>query len=570
MATSSDSRSQQLRRYLPLMRQRSWLLPVCMLIASVGALLVSQIQPRVYRATTQLVVDQQALGASSYDTVLASEQLAQSYAAMAEQPVVLQRAASQLGNTSATALASQVQISAPLALSIIQVQVDDQSPTRAAALANAVAQALIDLIQEAKQAQLKKAQLTVEQEIGQVSSQIAEINHQLVSSGAKAPSGSPSASADTQSLHQQLGAAQARLTQLQNVDAQLSAAGLVAGSSIRIFQPALPPGAPVYPKPLLNAGIGAALGFAFALSALLLLAYLDDHVRTAEDVRRLIDLPVLATMQEPLEERRDLLAAGDIGRTREPEELLTGAHGNAEDFLALCGYLTFSRSEKPVRTILVTSPTPRDGKTLAAINLAVALAQSRKRVVLVDGNLRTPAVHIGLSRSLIDADELVLEGIPFTALPAAPNLLVLKASSSACSPVELLTSGHFHRIVQSALAGMDGMPPADFVIVDSPALLAVADASLLAAQVDATLVVARAEQTRASQLVTAIEMLNWVNARIIGVALNRVGSAQGAGRYAGHSADPTQDTNATMNDTYPAKEHVVRLQKHGIADQHSE
>jgi capsular exopolysaccharide synthesis family protein len=289
--------------------------------------------------------------------------------------------------------------------------------------------------------------------------------------------------------------------------------------------------------------------------------------------------------------RRDILAAADIGRTREPEELLTGAQSIAEDFLALCGYLTFSRFEKPVRTILVTSPNPRDGKTLATINLALALAQFRKRVVLVDGNLRAPAVHIRLSRSLIDADELVLEGIPFTALPAAPNLLVLKASSIACSPVELLASGYFQRVVQLALAGTESIPPADFVIVDSPALLAVADASVLAAQVDATLVVVRAEKTRASQLVTAIETLNRTNARILGILLNRVGLEKtrasqlvtaietlnrikarilGAGKYPRPSAGAAEATNATMHATFPVKEHVFLLQKPGIADRRNE
>src|SRR5258706_13375744 len=147
-------RTSVLHTYLAIARRWLWLLAVCTVIAAGGALAVSMRQPKVYRAITLLTINQQLPGQDAYSSLLASDQLVVTYTALISQPVVLARAAGQVGGISAPQLAQRVKVQDQAGTQIIQLSVDDPSPHRAAQLANAIAAAFIAIRQESEDAKL--------------------------------------------------------------------------------------------------------------------------------------------------------------------------------------------------------------------------------------------------------------------------------------------------------------------------------------------------------------------------------------------------------------------------------
>jgi capsular exopolysaccharide synthesis family protein len=178
--------------------------------------------------------------------------------------------------------------------------------------------------------------------------------------------------------------------------------------------------------------------------------------------------------------------------------------------------LCFASLGKPLRSILVTSPTPGDGKTTTAINLAAALALSGKRVMLVDADFRHPTVHThlgidnkhGLSICLLEDNLGGMYDVPCVAVPAVPNLYVLPAGPLPPNPTELLGSDRMLRFKRSVLAdGKQRRSVVDMVVFDSPPVLPVADALVLAGQVDGTILVVDAAHARVGEVLRARDNL---------------------------------------------------------------
>ena len=192
-----------------------------------------------------------------------------------------------------------------------------------------------------------------------------------------------------------------------------------------------------------------------------------------------------------------------------------------EAYRVLRTNLQFASVDRPIRTLLITSPAPGEGKTLTAANLAVALAQAGRRVILVDADLRKPRLHHvfklpnhdGLTTALVqerpDFDGLLQAG-------PEPGLFILTSGPLPPNPSELLGSGRTRDLVAHLLT------QAEMVLFDSPPAAAVADAVVLGAQLDSVLVVLDAGRTRRDAARRTLEALRKVNARVAGAALNRM------------------------------------------------
>ncbi|MGH2516151.1 MAG: polysaccharide biosynthesis tyrosine autokinase, partial [Ktedonobacterales bacterium] len=505
------SKGRELRNYLGAAVRWIWLLALCTALGAGGAFAVSRIQAPVYRATTLLIVDERSAGQDAYSSVLASDQLVQTYVNLITQPAVLQKAADALGGISAGALAANVRASAQSGTQVIQVQVDDTSPARAAALANAVATAFIQVQQQTAASELANSQQQINQQIAAATTQIDTLTAQINALRASDP-----ASPNLATLQQQLDTALAQRNSLETVLSQLSAQNLSTSNNIRVFQPASPPSAPDHPRPTLNAAIGGVLGLALAIGVVLLLEFLDDRIRTADDIEKISGLATLASVSS--RRKRDaLLSARDSSRL-------------AESFRILRTNLSFSSLDRPLRTLVVTSAVPGEGKSTVSVNLAISLAQSGKRVLLVDADLRRPAVHkrlglqnaSGLSLRLLgEMSNFGLE-YPFATLPDIPNLFILTAGPKPPNPTELLGSERMHQFIQAVLFKEGKRGIVDVVVIDTPPAVAFADASVLAGRADGTILVSNAETSREGQLLRARDALKRVNAHVLGVVLNRV------------------------------------------------
>ncbi len=193
----------------------------------------------------------------------------------------------------------------------------------------------------------------------------------------------------------------------------------------------------------------------------------------------------------------------------------------AEAYRSLYINLSFSSQEQPVRTLLVTSAGPDEGKSTTLANLAVVAAQMGQRVILVDCDLRQPRQHelFGLRNdvgvSSLTAGQSQVE-TACQAVVETPGLQVLTSGPLPVSPAQVLASRRMDELI-GELAGR-----ADLVLFDSPPVVAVSDASVLATKVDGVLLVLNAGQTKRDYARRAKEALEKVHARIIGAVLNNV------------------------------------------------
>jgi succinoglycan biosynthesis transport protein ExoP len=208
----------------------------------------------------------------------------------------------------------------------------------------------------------------------------------------------------------------------------------------------------------------------------------------------------------------------------------------AEAFRSLRTALYFSALGEGCKVIQITSPNAQEGKSTLAANLAVSIAQSGKRVVLVDADLRTPQVHkmLGLAASAGLASVLAGAAEPNDAvLPSSiPGLSVLACGPVPPNPAELLTSPAFKDLLDLL------RDRSDFVIVDTPPLLAVTDASVVASRVDGVLLTLRLSRSSQPAAAGAAQALAAVGAPLLGVIVNATDRRAGpAGYHQGHYLD---------------------------------
>lgn len=192
----------------------------------------------------------------------------------------------------------------------------------------------------------------------------------------------------------------------------------------------------------------------------------------------------------------------------------------SEAYRTLRTNIQFSSLDKPIRTLLVTSSGPEEGKSTTIANLAITIAQTGSRVILVDCDLRRPSQHrifglhnnFGLTNLVLDEAREDL----FAQETSVPNLRLLSAGPLPPNPSELLGSRRMEEIVKLLLHD------ADMILFDTPPVIAVTDAAVLARKVDGVLLVIKASQTKRDHARKARQQLDRVNANLIGVVLNNV------------------------------------------------
>jgi succinoglycan biosynthesis transport protein ExoP len=253
--------------------------------------------------------------------------------------------------------------------------------------------------------------------------------------------------------------------------------------------------------------IGGVIGLTLAATLAFLLEYLNDTLKSPGDIARVLELPVIGYIAE---------IQGDKERPYVAEQPRSPI---AEAFRSLRTNLEFAAVEKPLRTLLVTSVGSSEGKTTTATNLAIAMAQGGKRVVLVDADLRRPRIHRFFNLSnRVGLSELFRDQVKFEEAlqpTIVEGLSVITSGSIPPNPAELLGSEKMTTILEHLLT------LADVLIIDSPPFL-VADASVLAAKVDGVLLVIQPGKTNANAAMVMQEQLQRGSARIIGVTLNRI------------------------------------------------
>ena len=334
--------------------------------------------------------------------------------------------------------------------------------------------------------------------------------------------------------------------------------------NIKIAANAVVPAEPVGPARGRNIFVAFLFSLAAGIGLAFLMDYLDDSVKTSEDIGRHLALPTLALIpHHGFADRRKLLASSTNGSPPGAAAMITLDERNspmAEAYRHLRTSLLFSSAGKPPQTILVTSSQPSEGKTTTAINTAITLAQADADVVIVYCDLRRPRVHSyfelentqGLTNYL--SGERNTEGLIKTARDL-PRLKVITSGPIPPNPAELLSSNEMKNLLQFLRGKFK------HVIIDSPPAISLTDAAILSTQVDGVVLVAMANKSSIHLMRRFKTRLSNIGARIYGVVLNGIKSGSleyeyyGAGYYdyyrnsAEDTSTPVMETNGSGAET---------------------
>jgi receptor protein-tyrosine kinase len=283
------------------------------------------------------------------------------------------------------------------------------------------------------------------------------------------------------------------------------------GDNLLIVAPAVLPDRPVSPNKTLNVAIAFAAGLLVALGLTFLLDYLDQSIKSDEE----------------LTSRLGLIPIGHIGfvpagKGKHGELVTLDAKSHtSESYRALRTSLLFSTIDQELKAIVVTSAEPGEGKSRTAANLAIVLAQAGHKTLLIDADFRRPSQHrifgrirnIGLSNLILHD---VAENVAITAVEEEPNLWLLTSGPTPPNPSELLGSARMKEVMSRLWNHFT------YVILDTPPVNAVTDASILAAAANGTILVVEQGRTTFPALGHAKQMLDRVGAHTIGAVMNKV------------------------------------------------
>jgi polysaccharide biosynthesis transport protein len=303
--------------------------------------------------------------------------------------------------------------------------------------------------------------------------------------------------------------------------------GVSAGftvSNSQVVDQAEVPTSPYKPNKEFNLLLAAVVGLFLGVGLAFFFEYLDNTVKTPEDVEQLTRLPSFGMVPEIAYEKRGRLEK----ETTYPVELVTHRHPKSilsEAYRNIRTSILLSFSEKPPKRIVITSPNPIEGKTTTVINTAIALSQTGAQVLIVDTDMRKPRIHhifngengAGLSNFL--SGHANLESI--VKKTEVPNLYYIASGPIPPNPSELLGSNLFKSMMDSLGKKFD------HIVLDSPPVLGFADSLIVSATVDGVILVVLGGKTPKETLQRAKEVLHQVNAKILGVVINRVDLQRG-------------------------------------------
>jgi polysaccharide biosynthesis transport protein len=516
----------ELKQYAAVLWRWRALLALATLVAASVGYWRSSHSAAVYRTTTTVIVGQFLSSPSPGPGDLAiGEQLAQSYVQLVHHEPILQATVEAQGleirwDTLAERVAATYVVGTPL----LDIAVTDTDPQRAKNIADEIARQLIAQVpapfgsEQEQYRQFSRQQLAILQT--RIQDTEAQVN-QLQIQASQDPN-----SLEAQAIQSRIETLQGRLAGWRSNYASLLDffKNVDPSSSVRVLEAASVPTKPVAPVPLVDTSLAAAGALILACLAALLIEYLDDTLKTSQDVARVLNQRTLGTI-------------GRLPKAMRPSDYLVADADPlspfAEAYRILRTNVQFSSltaADRSARRVVVTSAAGYEGKTLTACNLAITMAQAGTRVLLCDTDLRRPAVHrmfgasnrVGLTTLLLE-DRLAVDTAVLNT--RVGHLKILPSGPLPPNPAELLGSAVMERRL-GQLAEL-----ADVLIFDSLAVVDVSDTSVLATRCDGVVLVVRAGRTRTDLVRRSAAILDQVGANVLGVVLNGVPRVSDQGYY---------------------------------------
>lgn len=337
---------------------------------------------------------------------------------------------------------------------------------------------------------------------------------------------------------------------------EVGIAGGVGSSQVSIVDPAHPPGAPFQPNMKKSLATALVLSLGFGIALIFGLNYVDDTIKSPDDIRSKLGLPPIGVIPKTSEQEGDTIM----------EALKDPKSGVSEGFFSARTALQFSTPGGTPRSLLVTSTRPGEGKSSTSVSLATVIAKSGKRVLIIDGDMRKPSFQsdgtdsIGFS-GLLTRDEPLRDHIVFP----KPNLALLPSGMIPPNPAEILSSPRLAEVIRQAEEMFD------VVVIDSPPVLSFTDAPTLAAACEACLVVIQSGQIRRPAAQRTVGRLLESRANVIGAILTKfdvkkAGYDYGYYHYAYGKSSYAYD-NEQMDDASREKRKINLFHDEGASDE---
>lgn len=570
----------EIRQYLYLFRRWAWLGILGLALGIAGGYFFSSRQTPIYQTSTKVMVGSSSSGttSNSYPSYW-DQQIAKTYVQLLSTQPIIDGVSEYLGYpVIGGQIVSRVDAESP----IITITVTDVDPQKAADIANSVVQVLIERNETIQTGQYAASEESLQEQITQIEEQITSIQSDLDNISTKNLDEQleliPEQMEPLQEEVTQLQTDIALLTPTWNTERRVQVAekkarldqitplldmyrqiytNLVVMSSsgsileddgpltnrlqstLQLYQgiylnlissrenirlarlqntpnvvqieAAAVPAGPVQPQPFKTALLSGVVGLMLMAGIAFLVEYLDDTLNTPTDIQNHLGLPVIGH-----------IIVMNVS-TKSDEALYVAAQPRSqvsEAFRALRTNLEFAAVNQSIRTLMVTSPGPDEGKTTTAANLAEIISQGERNVVLVDADLRSPSVHhflslpnkVGLSDLL--RGNLELQSVKQTS-EGDSGIEVITSGDLPPNPAELLGSTRMEQILDEILSSTD------MVIIDTPPAL-VTDATILSAKADGVIIVIKSGKTKIGAARDTLEQLIRANARILGVVLNGI------------------------------------------------
>jgi polysaccharide biosynthesis transport protein len=495
-----------LRDYLAVLKRRRWVIVQTVVVVVVVAVIVTLLQTPEYESTVSLVVEPASQGddAALQQLVFGQRELETQKELVTSRPVA-DAAAETLGGADVDDLLERIDVTLLRDTQILEIRATSTDPADAAATASAFAEGYLAYRSDQAIERIVAATESLQRREDQLRDRLNEIDREL-----RTASGS-----DEDALEREADRLQTELASLSATRLSLSASDDLVRGAGEIIKPAEVPESPFSPKPLRTGVLALVLGLMLGVGLAFLRDFLDDAIRSPDQAQREVGRPLLGHVP--------LWRAAE-GETR-LVSLVEPASPVAEAYRTLRTNIRFLTAGGAVRSVLVTSAVPGEGKTTTAGNLAVALARAGTRVLLVGADLRRPSIHKAFGVEAVPglSDVLVGEAKLTDAIQdvGVPNLRVIAGGQIPPNPAELLGAPGMAQLMTEL------EQIADMVVYDGPPVLAVADALELAPRVGGTVLVVDVGTTGRHALRAAAERLRGVDVPVAGLVLNNLDPTDG-------------------------------------------
>jgi polysaccharide biosynthesis transport protein len=526
---------------------RRWAIPV-VLIALVGGVVAFAITRKItpiYEAQATVKVEAGSLQPGSNSGVaLSNDQVTTTAAALMTEPPILQRVINELAlNTTPDQLARQVTAAPVTNAQLVTVTAKDPDPAVATRIANTLSSDFADQVTQQNVQRVAQAGAALEAQITGLTATLNAEESQLAKAQARRQ--------DTTALSAEITNNSSLLTTLTANYGTFKATQDQNLENVTVAAPASQPTKPASPITSLNVALGLIAGLLVALGIAALAEYLDQGLDSEEDVRDRLGVPCLAIIP-----RFNSRPGGRQDQRHEERA--------REAYRRLRTNLLFSELDTPLKSIVVTSARPGEGKTRTVSNLGVSLASSEKSVLIVDADMHRPNQHrvfhkpitLGLSEMLLAAapgGHPVLNGRNNTTYA---NLSVLTSGVLPPNPSELLASKRTSLLIH----GLEKQR--DVLVIDTPPAQALTDALSVAAHSSGVILVVETGKTKAPQAREVIDSLHNVGARVLGVVLNKAKDRQ-LGSY--YYYEQTPQGGASANGSGPPRAVPPNMAEEAIA-----